>query len=624
MNLKTKNWSNAYDYKVDDVVSFSLPYVMNSTIYPSYTINNNIEYIKLFHSDLVLNKNFEYISEIWTKKSNEKIVSLSDAYIILNDNRSVDATLGYDILVNSDLSDLISNTSTGIGMFVIYKDSQGNVLNVNEENLEKHYSLYVASQIEVNEWSKLIFKINNDHAPEQAVSFNVYLYSNISLEINIQDTTLNENIIIKNPKISFFNKNFYCTLDHTANTNNSPAKDINGEYWTQNFKWRPDFRSRASFTAMVEALKTGEGNIFKTLEHINAITCEFDLSFSMLTENTANAIVHFLQNKLEYDENFYNQNNLGYRENHQDIYFEYDFFFPYKKLKTYCVDFNHSIEFDNIHKISAKFKTRESITSSISSFGYHENLDGKITINFEELETQDTYKFEIPSGEFSFLVGETYGNCVISSIDVDIGDCQIITWENEDGSPLEIFLENYRKIKLKENLSSDDSDDISFESDNGFIMELPENKIEIIIPNPCFKHSMFFNHLDLSSPYPYNRVEDFKHLQSYVIDINQKPEVKTANIDKNYDPETKSGVNANNNFKLKFVFEKRNEKEALEILLFFEKHFGHKSFQFALPDPYSKEGRQRFFYCPMWEHTYVYKDNHTISATFIECVNVRE
>lgn len=625
MNLKSKEWKTAYQYQKDDVASFSLPYIIDPGVFPNKTIENNIEIFPLFYNDIKLNKNFEYYAEAWTRKSDEKITSLTDAYLLLNSSRSVDDSLGYDILNNTDLSDLFSEHSTGIGLFIVYKDASDNILDIKDENLEKHYSMYSALQVGTEDWKKMIFKINHNHAPEQAVSFNVYCYSNLSLEIDVIGEIFEENVVVQNPKASFLSESFYCHNDHTSSSNNSPSEDINAEYWTQDFKWRPDFQSKVKFQAKIEALKTEDGNIFKSLSHINGVEAEFMVNFSMLTEKRANAIVHFLQNKSEPDLNFYGQNNLGKRDAHNDFYFNYDFFFPYKTLKTYCVEFQHKIEFDNIHSVSAKFKTRQAITDSVYSFqGYNEDLDGLVTINFDELENGESYNFTIPEGDFDFTVGETYGNCVISSIDVDIGSCPIIEWQKENGNPLEIFLENYRILKLKENLSSEDGDNLSFESDKEFSTTLTENKFEIIIPNPCLKHSIFFKYLEEGVDYPYNKVKDFKFVPSYVFSVDHNPEIKKAGIDRNYDPEYKSGVNANNNFILNLVFEQRSEKEAVEIMLFFERHLGYKSFQVALPDPYSKQGKQRFFYCPRWEHTYVYKDNHTISANFIECVNVEE
>ena len=75
------------------------------------------------------------------------------------------------------------------------------------------------------------------------------------------------------------------------------------------------------------------------------------------------------------------------------------------------------------------------------------------------------------------------------------------------------------------------------------------------------------------------------------------------------------------------VFDKRDDTEAAEILQFLESHLGYKKFRFVMPRPYGTDAdplttqsrpHNSTFYCPSWNHEIVYKNNHTISATFIE------
>jgi len=62
-------------------------------------------------------------------------------------------------------------------------------------------------------------------------------------------------------------------------------------------------------------------------------------------------------------------------------------------------------------------------------------------------------------------------------------------------------------------------------------------------------------------------------------------------------------------------FTKRNDKEAKALLHYLEERNGIDAFEFeGLPN---LTGRRTFF-CPRWNHTYNYKDNNSISATFIE------
>ena len=82
------------------------------------------------------------------------------------------------------------------------------------------------------------------------------------------------------------------------------------------------------------------------------------------------------------------------------------------------------------------------------------------------------------------------------------------------------------------------------------------------------------------------------------------------------------------------VFDMRDDEEALEILQFLESHLGYKKFRFSMPRPYGSDkasittpGRQdnSVFFCNDWQHDIVYKNNHLISATFIESTtNIQE
>ncbi len=75
------------------------------------------------------------------------------------------------------------------------------------------------------------------------------------------------------------------------------------------------------------------------------------------------------------------------------------------------------------------------------------------------------------------------------------------------------------------------------------------------------------------------------------------------------------------------VFDQRDDEEVLEIFQFLESHLGYKKFRFPMPRPHhsdsnhittqSRKGSSTF-YCPSWSHEIVYKNNHKITATFIE------
>lgn len=62
-------------------------------------------------------------------------------------------------------------------------------------------------------------------------------------------------------------------------------------------------------------------------------------------------------------------------------------------------------------------------------------------------------------------------------------------------------------------------------------------------------------------------------------------------------------------------FSNRSDKEALAILKFLDNKAGFKIFEIDLPDPYNKTIN---VYCPEWNHTYKFYNNHDISVKFLE------
>jgi phage-related protein len=74
------------------------------------------------------------------------------------------------------------------------------------------------------------------------------------------------------------------------------------------------------------------------------------------------------------------------------------------------------------------------------------------------------------------------------------------------------------------------------------------------------------------------------------------------------------GINKNI-LDLSLTFNGRSDKEAIAILKFLDAHCGFKLFEFILPEPYNKNIT---VYCPEWNHTYKFKDNHDISVKFLE------
>jgi phage-related protein len=80
---------------------------------------------------------------------------------------------------------------------------------------------------------------------------------------------------------------------------------------------------------------------------------------------------------------------------------------------------------------------------------------------------------------------------------------------------------------------------------------------------------------------------------------------------------SKDGINYNV-LELNVGFKKRTTQEARAILKFLDDKAGFKTFKYTLPQPYNKIID---VYCPEWNHTYNFENNHDISVKFIEFKN---
>ena len=98
--------------------------------------------------------------------------------------------------------------------------------------------------------------------------------------------------------------------------------------------------------------------------------------------------------------------------------------------------------------------------------------------------------------------------------------------------------------------------------------------------------------------------------------LSYSPKYKQSTVTDYYVKYNKYGLNEDF-LTLSLNFDARSDLEAKRILLFLESHLGYKKFGFHFQKDYSE--KIHYFYCPEWEHTFVYRDNHSIQAKFIEC-----
>ena len=187
-----------------------------------------------------------------------------------------------------------------------------------------------------------------------------------------------------------------------------------------------------------------------------------------------------------------------------------------------------------------------------------------------------------------------------------------------------IFLKNYRQLQLESDIDKD-TFSIDVTPLSTFTLE-KEDDFQILISAVCGRSSIYMEDPERIPKYPWLKIRNFEQKPSLAFNIKHKPKHYQSNFLDFYNKKYKKSINQNMST-FSVVFDKRNDEEAAEILQFLESHLGYKKFRFTMPRPYLGDSSElttqsrpfnSVFYCPSWEHQLVYKNNHTISATFIE------
>ena len=148
----------------------------------------------------------------------------------------------------------------------------------------------------------------------------------------------------------------------------------------------------------------------------------------------------------------------------------------------------------------------------------------------------------------------------------------------------------------------------------------------ILISQVLGKSSIYIRDPDTVMEYPWFKMRDLDYRANFVFTVPSTPNHLATEFTKYYKKKYKKSINQNLST-INVVFEQRTDEEAKAILLFLESHLGYRKFSFEVPRPYDPGDDNTIpqdivgshaFYCPSWSHTVVYKNNHTISATFIE------
>jgi phage-related protein len=190
-----------------------------------------------------------------------------------------------------------------------------------------------------------------------------------------------------------------------------------------------------------------------------------------------------------------------------------------------------------------------------------------------------------------------------------------------------IITKDYRMFYLEEDVKEDDYYIYVSAARPVEYSIVGQVKMSALIPEVLHgRSSMYINSPNTVTAYPWNKNRDFDFRPNNVFTIPQTPEYIQAAFINYYNKKYNAGINSLG-VAVNLSFEQRSDEEAEEILLFLESHLGFKSFSFQMPRPYlpgfenniKEENKSTHaFYCPSWTHEVVFKNNHTITATFIE------
>ena len=224
-------------------------------------------------------------------------------------------------------------------------------------------------------------------------------YYNVQLDIDnksIPDTAVTGSMVVfvygiksgsfvfKQLWASNMSRFFYCVKDHTSSPGNEPNTLNSSTYWTQDFAWRPAYNSKATFAAINDKLKMGEGSDYVTNLAINSLPMQLTLAFDNKTDKEARAIVHFLQEKFFPYESIFALDYKGNRLLSSDVgSFSFKYTYPYREdLKFTCTDFSHTKKYRNNNQVQATFvcNTESTLRNVESHAGYNARLDALIPI----------------------------------------------------------------------------------------------------------------------------------------------------------------------------------------------------------------------------------------------------
>jgi phage-related protein len=363
------------------------------------------------------------------------------------------------------------------------------------------------------------------------------------------------------------------------------------------------FGSSASFTAAYDNVTYGDNHTQRMLKGINALSMSMNVQFQSLTDIESQDIISFLQKQFFYKVPTYSKDNDtgAYSLTNQRVEpFRYSPFYPYKENNFHCLNFTHNKVNYNVNNISATLEVAApSVLASVESGPGHNNkIDAKINASLNNVSSVSDNDVNLPSGSVIY----------------------------EDNAYATAYLDQSFVVSNGNSNTLHASSSTDFSNGEVSVNQTSKrNSIYICEPNDCFYYPYKPIHKDGDLEV---RMFDFR--PSDATSIQHSPKYKNASFSNEYKKYHFYGLNPNLT-QLSLNFEGRSNIEAKRILLFLESHLGYKKFGFHVQKDYQAnssnttnfspaKSKLSFFYCPSWSHTFVYHENHNISATFIECL----
>ena len=374
----------------------------------------------------------------------------------------------------------------------------------------------------------------------------------------------------------------------------------------------PTFGSSASFSSLIESSSFGDGFVSRSNKGINALQMTLNLEFKELTDLESQELISFLQSQFFYEPQIYS--NEGKFTNKRIEPFRYQPFFPYKENDFTCFNYNHNKTYFNCNDVSVTLMSiANSILSSVepaintnAAASFSANLSFELGDNLKAFDIQNT------SANNSIVISEP--TILYSTLTHQVLNIFSYPHTIPPNNHAMVFVYEPFGITSMDGLSTSTNLKNSIYIHNPTSSPINPNKVQTLPTTSSDSDYLMFN---------------FRPTNYF--SLSHTPKYRVSNATDFYKKYNKYGFNPNlNNFTLEFS--NRTDFEAKSILLFLESHLGYKKFGFHFNKDYNNKSfndttnttphRRKLstFYCPEWTHTAVYKDNHKISATFIESV----